>query len=87
MYSVTGFSVWIVVGIIWAFCSAFAVVLYPLWESRVALAMILKGMVKVSSPFRGVPRCLLSFASRMFMPPGLAHMSRLRVQRRLLPDV
>ncbi|KAF8552643.1 urea transporter [Imleria badia] len=46
VYSVTGFSVWVVVGIIWAFCSAFAVVLYPLWESRAALAMILKGMVK-----------------------------------------
>ncbi|KAF8122965.1 urea transporter [Boletus edulis] len=46
LYSVTGFSVWVIIGIIWAFCSAFAVVLYPLWESRAALAMILKGMVK-----------------------------------------
>ncbi|KAF8122410.1 urea transporter [Boletus edulis] len=45
VYSVAGFSVWIIIGIIWAFCSAFAVVLYPLWESRAALAMILKGMV------------------------------------------
>ena len=46
-YSVAGFSVWVVVGILWAFCSAFAVVLYPLWESRTALVMIMKGMVKV----------------------------------------
>ncbi|KAF8132999.1 urea transporter [Boletus edulis] len=46
VYSVAGFSVWVIIGIIWAFCSAFAVVLYPLWESRAALAMILKGMVK-----------------------------------------
>ncbi|KAH0826323.1 urea transporter [Lanmaoa asiatica] len=46
VYSVTGFSVWVVIGIIWAFCSAFAVVLYPLWESRAALGLILKGMVK-----------------------------------------
>jgi len=46
VYSVTGFSVWVVIGIIWTFCSAFAVVLYPLWESRAALAMIMRGMVK-----------------------------------------
>ncbi|KAN0082797.1 Sodium:solute symporter family domain containing protein [Tylopilus felleus] len=46
VYSVAGFSVWVVVGILWAFCSAFAVVLYPLWESRTALVMIMKGMVK-----------------------------------------
>ncbi|KIM55367.1 hypothetical protein SCLCIDRAFT_305749 [Scleroderma citrinum Foug A] len=46
IYSVAGFSVWVVVGIIWTFCSAFAVVLYPLWESRAALAMITRGIVK-----------------------------------------
>lgn len=51
VYSVAGFSVWVVVGILWAFCSAFAVVLYPLWESRAALAMIIRGMVKASTPF------------------------------------
>lgn len=49
IYSVAGFSVWVVVGIIWTFCSAFAVVLYPLWESRAALAMITRGIVKVIS--------------------------------------
>ncbi|KAI9567815.1 urea transporter [Boletus coccyginus] len=49
VYSVAGFSVWVVVGILWAFCSAFAVVLYPLWESRAALAMIIRGMVKAST--------------------------------------
>lgn len=53
VYSVTGFSVWVVVGILWAFCSAFVVVLYPLWESRAALVLIIKGMVKVSTHFRG----------------------------------
>ncbi|KAG9311247.1 urea transporter [Chiua virens] len=46
VYDVTGLSVWVIIGILWAFCSAFAVVLYPLWESREALAMILKGMIK-----------------------------------------
>ncbi|KAL4063427.1 urea transporter [Scleroderma citrinum] len=46
VYSVTGFTVWVVVGIIWVFCSTFAVVLYPLWESRAALAMIMRGIIK-----------------------------------------
>lgn len=46
VYSVTGFTVWVVVGIVWAFCSAFAVVLYPLWESRAALALISRGIIK-----------------------------------------
>jgi hypothetical protein len=47
VFSTTGFTVWVVIGIIWTFCSAFAVVLYPLWESREALIMISKGMIKV----------------------------------------
>ncbi|KAG6332114.1 hypothetical protein ID866_6974 [Astraeus odoratus] len=47
IYSVSGFSVWVIVGIMWTFCSAFAVVLYPLWESRAALTMIVKGIIKV----------------------------------------
>jgi len=51
IYSVTGFSVWVVVGIAWAFLSAFAVVLYPLWESRAALRMISKGLIKASVAF------------------------------------
>jgi hypothetical protein len=81
VYSVTGFSVWVVIGIIWTFCSAFAVVLYPLWESRAALAMIMRGMVKVSTHFRVVMKCLLTLGSRMFVSRGLVHMLRLRVHR------
>lgn len=46
VYSVTGFSVWVIVGIIWTFMSAFAVVLYPLWESRAAIRLISRGMIK-----------------------------------------
>ncbi|KAF8839783.1 urea transporter [Paxillus ammoniavirescens] len=46
IFSTTGFTVWVVIGILWTFCSAFAVVLYPLWESREALTMISKGMIK-----------------------------------------
>ncbi|OAX41821.1 urea transporter [Rhizopogon vinicolor AM-OR11-026] len=54
IYSITGFSVWVIVGIAWAFLSAFAVVLYPLWESRAALRMILRGLIKdVFSPGSG----------------------------------
>lgn len=51
VYSVTGFSVWVIVGIIWTFMSAFAVVLYPLWESRAAIRLISRGMIKVSVGF------------------------------------
>jgi hypothetical protein len=37
---------------IWTFCSAFIVVLYPLWESRAALVQISTGIVKVhGSPY------------------------------------
>lgn len=87
VYSVTGFSVWVVIAIIWAFCSAFAVVLYPLWESRAALSLIMNGMIKVSTHVRGVFEYLLIFASRMFIPLGQAHMSRLLPQKWLLLNV
>lgn len=83
VYSVAGFSAWVVVGILWTFCSAFAVVLYPLWESRAALAMIMKGMVKVSTHSWFVVKCLLTLGSRMFMPRGLVHMLRLRAHKLL----
>ncbi|KIP04085.1 hypothetical protein PHLGIDRAFT_31522 [Phlebiopsis gigantea 11061_1 CR5-6] len=41
-----GLEAWVVIGIIWAFMSAFTVILYPLWESRRELAVITRGMVK-----------------------------------------
>ncbi|KAH7890245.1 urea transporter [Phlebopus sp. FC_14] len=46
IYAVSGFGAWVIIGIIWTFCSAFAVVLYPLYESRVALNLIARGMIK-----------------------------------------
>ncbi|TFK64544.1 urea transporter [Pluteus cervinus] len=46
VYGVKGFTTWVVIGIIWTFCSAFTVVLYPLYESRAALLQIGKGVVK-----------------------------------------
>lgn len=47
IYGVKGLSAWVCIGIIWAFCSAFTVVIYPLYESREALLMVSKGVIKV----------------------------------------
>ena len=47
VYGVGGLTAWVVIGMIWAFCSAIAVVLYPLYESRQALIMIARGITKV----------------------------------------
>lgn len=47
VYGVGGLTAWVVIGMLWAFCSAIAVVLYPLWESRVALSTISRGVIKV----------------------------------------
>jgi len=41
------FAAWVIIGMIWTFCSAFIVVLYPLWESREALGQITGGLIKV----------------------------------------
>ncbi|KAJ3712950.1 urea transporter [Lentinula raphanica] len=46
IYGVQGLSAWVIIGIIWTFASAFSVVLYPLWESQVALRQIGRGIVK-----------------------------------------
>jgi len=46
VYGVRGLTAWVVIGMIWAFCSAISVVLYPLYESRAALSLITRGMIK-----------------------------------------
>jgi SSS family transporter len=46
IFGVHGLTAWVVIGIIWCFCSAFTVVLYPLWESRVAIVQIFRGITK-----------------------------------------
>ncbi|KZT03620.1 urea transporter [Laetiporus sulphureus 93-53] len=46
IYGVRGLSAWVVIGMIWTFCSAISVVLYPLYESRTALGLIGKGIIK-----------------------------------------
>jgi hypothetical protein len=47
VYTKAGLTTWVVVGIIWTFFSAFSVVIYPLFESRVALTQIGRGIIKV----------------------------------------
>ena len=47
IYGVRGLTAWVVIGMIWTFCSAISVVVYPLYESRAALYLITRGMVKV----------------------------------------
>ncbi|EPT04820.1 hypothetical protein FOMPIDRAFT_1156291 [Fomitopsis schrenkii] len=46
IYGVGGLTAWVVIGMIWTFCSAISVVLYPLYESRAALYLITRGMLK-----------------------------------------
>jgi SSS family transporter len=46
VYGTKGLTAWVVIGIIWTFLSAFCVVLYPLYESRVAIGQIIRGMIK-----------------------------------------
>lgn len=44
------FTGWIVVGIVWIFCTLGAIGLYPLWESRATLARVLRVMFTGKSP-------------------------------------
>ncbi|KAJ7171123.1 urea transporter [Mycena filopes] len=46
VYGKGGLTAWVAIGIAWTFLSAFSVVLYPLWESRAAIALISRGVVK-----------------------------------------
>ncbi|KAH8827641.1 urea transporter [Flagelloscypha sp. PMI_526] len=46
IYGPKGLGAWVGIGIAWTFLSAFTVVLYPLFESRQAIVMIMRGMIK-----------------------------------------
>ncbi|KAI5122853.1 hypothetical protein M0805_003147 [Coniferiporia weirii] len=46
IFGVRGLGAWVIIGIVWAFCSAITVVIYPLYESRAALLMVARGLVK-----------------------------------------
>jgi hypothetical protein len=44
VFSKPFFTGWVVVGILWLFCSSIAVGLFPLWEGRQSLVRVFKGM-------------------------------------------
>ena len=46
IFSKSFFTGWVVVGILWLFCSAFTVGLYPLWEGRAGMAYTFKSILK-----------------------------------------
>ena len=46
VFSKEFFTGWVVVGILWLFCSTFCVGLYPLWEGRHSMAHTFKGIVR-----------------------------------------
>jgi hypothetical protein len=45
VFSKKFFTGWIVVGILWMFCSGFTVVVYPLWEGRHTMTRTFKAIV------------------------------------------
>lgn len=47
VFGTKGLATWVGVGIAWTFLAAFTVVIYPLYESREALFMVSKGIIKV----------------------------------------
>ena len=63
VFSKKFFTGWVVVGILWLFCSTFCVGLYPLWEGKGSMAHTFKSIVRdltgkggVSKGRGGVPR-------------------------------
>ena len=73
VYSVQGLTVWVVIGIIWTFFSAFTVVVYPIFESRDAIFQICKGIVRVGFMIDSPSASDLSLncrASRTRVPEG-----------------
>lgn len=64
IFGVRGLTAWVVIGMIWTFCSAFTVVLYPLWESRAALKLISGGIIKVCN--RPSAKAMLNIIDGLF---------------------
>ncbi|KAF9476731.1 urea transporter [Pholiota conissans] len=46
VFSPSGLTAWVIMGVAWTICSAVVVVIYPFYESRDALEFIFKGIVK-----------------------------------------
>lgn len=85
IYTPAGFTGWVAVGITWIFFSIFAVVLYPVYESRVAVSLIFKGIMKVRLNFQWTTGVfILTRRCRISSALVVANMSRL--QKRRPPD-
>ena len=72
IFGVRGLEAYVIIGIIWAFCSSFMVVIYPLYESRLALSTVLRGVVKVRA-LASLQFCtsrLIVFFVRVFFYPA-----------------
>lgn len=46
VFSKKFFTGWVVVGILWLFCSCFCVGLYPLWEGRHSMSNTFRGIAR-----------------------------------------
>ncbi|KAF9357959.1 hypothetical protein BGX26_002751 [Mortierella sp. AD094] len=44
VFSKNFYTGWVVLSILWAICSSFAVIVYPMWESRTAIAEVCRGI-------------------------------------------
>jgi hypothetical protein len=49
IFSKKFFTGWVIVSIIWIFCTFIAIVIYPLWESRTTLGKVLRMMLGFKS--------------------------------------
>jgi len=87
IYGTKGLTAWVSIGIAWAFGSAFTVVIYPLWESRVALLLVGKGIVKVSGNLSiGIAKPLFS-RLRIFSQRVLENIPYQNQERKLKLDI
>lgn len=80
IYDVASLRAWVIVAIIWAFLAAFTVVLYPLYESKDALIMVCKGIVKAS---RFLLLCIHNFVDSFvgYLPSGIWQIRRANTSR------
>lgn len=46
IYSVAGFTAWVCIVLIWLFCGAISIGLFPLWEARSTIWLVAKGIME-----------------------------------------
>lgn len=72
VFSKKFFTGWVVVGIIWIFCSAFCVCLLPLWEGRLGIFYAVRGMYwDLSGQSQKLRDWQQSHPEKMHNPQGL----------------